>query len=91
MIPWRDQIPELEELRRSGKSFSECGQVLGRSRSSVAKAVWAYILGHGHGTGAKPPRIRQTNRRPIGSRWDERALTETYAERKARLKRERAE
>lgn len=82
MKAWRDDLEELRALRRDGMSFSQIGRIMGRSRGSVAKAVWAYVLENGHGHG---PRSR---RRGF---WDETDLIEPYAEFKRRREHERSQ
>ena len=85
MSKWRPLIPVLRDLRAQGLTCTQIGERLGVSRAAAAKAVWTHVLGNGHGSGTKPSR-----RRLVHQSWDESRLIEPWAERKARLAKERA-
>lgn len=85
-------IERVRQLRAAGKSFSQIGEALGRSRGSIAKIVWRRIVGKREGpkpSGA-PPRIRKRETIQHPKTWTERVLIETWTERKARRAREAA-
>lgn len=87
-----EAIETLKRLREQGLSFTQVGLQMGRTRGSVAKGVWLHILrrkdwGPGHKRRGQP-RLRKGVHRTAKGDWTDRALTETWPERKARLARE---
>lgn len=87
MSKWRALAPVLRDLRAEGLTCAQIGERLGVSRSAVAKAVWTHVLDNGHGSGAHE-RERKGNRNFRST--DDSAFIETWADRKARLAKERA-
>ena len=85
MSKWRPLIPVLQQMVAEGLSPRQMAERLNVSRSAVIKAVWTHVHGNGHGSGTKPSR-----RRLVHQSWDESRLIEPWAERKARLAKERA-
>lgn len=85
-----ERVAELRRLRDDGLSFAKCGAVMGKTRSAIGAAVWYYILGNPWPRG---PSVRLRSKSDVVRHvadWTDRSLTETWAERKARLARARA-
>lgn len=83
VIPWtEDQIKQLTEMWNGGETISHITQVMGFDRKTIQRRADRLGL---------PPRDAKTVYRgkSLESTWDEK-LFEPWAERKARLARERA-
>lgn len=90
---WNDKLPELEKLRLEGKSYGECGAILGMPRGTVAglcsKHGWqtnqtkAPVSGNGVN---RNPRKRD---KTLYGGWTEAMLTEKWSDYSARKKAER--
>jgi hypothetical protein len=80
MNQWPDElVAEFRRLRGLGLSHGECGKRIGKSRSACT-AKWDRITGRFEKRNGPRKRCKPTARQS----WDEAALTETWAERKAR-------
>lgn len=88
--PWTGpEVKRLESLLADGLSYARAAKRLDRSRVAIAGAVRRHI--HKVVDGRSPEernqrRVRKGNGRKTDDQglWSERALTETWAERKAR-------
>lgn len=87
-----NRIKQLRELRAQGLPFKECGKLIGVSRNAAIGAGRRYIDKIIDSRPTRAPRLRTGKgslARPPDS-WTERALTETWVERKARRAREQS-
>lgn len=86
---WTDErVERLRALLAEGKTYSQCAEILGKPRGSIATGVWRYIDGKPWKHGQKRKYVRKSDRAP--ERYTDDALTETWAERKARRARQSA-
>jgi len=90
-LRWKDnpeRLKQLRDYRNEGLSFAQIAERMGSTRGAVAHAVWVYILGNKNVSGIHYyVRKKDGIQQPLRN-WSEEALTETWAERKARRARE---
>lgn len=86
-----EAIETLKRLRSERLTFDQCAIQMGTTRGSIASAVRVHIQGLQDSRSERNKRVTNHDRMPTTLHmWSERALTETWPERKARLARERA-
>jgi hypothetical protein len=80
-----DQLAQSEKMLREGMTYGQIATHYGVSKGSFASSLWRYrdFLANG-----PKPKATQCQ---AGHSWSEESLTERWADRKARLARERAQ
>lgn len=82
------RIEVLRTLRAKGRTYEVCAHVIGCSRSAIAGGVRRHIdmipdlRSNAQKNAHKKHRVRKG--KVVSSNWNERTLTETWAERKMR-------